>query len=96
LFERCGAVSVEVAEALADGARERFGAEIGAGITGVAGPGGGTEEKPVGLVCVSVAGADGGRLTRQVNLPGGRPDVRDRSVTVALHMLRRLLLGERD
>lgn len=97
LIERVGAVSVEVAKALADGARERFGAEIGAGITGVAGPGGGTEEKPVGLVCVSVAGPHGGaRLTRAVNLPGGRADVRDRSVTVALHMLRRLLLGERD
>jgi nicotinamide-nucleotide amidase len=96
LIERVGAVSVEVARGLADGARERFGAEIGAGITGVAGPGGGTEAKPVGLVCLSVVGADGARLTRQVNLPGGRADVRDRSVTVALHMLRRLLLGERD
>jgi nicotinamide-nucleotide amidase len=96
LIERAGAVSVEVAEALASGARERFGAEIGAGITGVAGPGGGTDEKPVGLVCVAVEGPDGDRITRQVNLPGGRADVRDRSVTVALHMLRRLLLGERD
>lgn len=96
LIARVGAVSVEVAEALADGARERLGAEIGVGITGVAGPGGGTEAKPVGTVCVSVAGSDGGRLTRRVHLPGGRPDIRDRSVTVALHLIRRLCRGERD
>jgi nicotinamide-nucleotide amidase len=49
----------------------------------------------VGLVCFSVAGPDGS-LTRSVNLPGGRFDVRDRSTTVALHMVRRLLLGEHD
>jgi nicotinamide-nucleotide amidase len=95
LIERVGAVSVEVAEALADGARSRLGAEIGVGITGIAGPGGGTEEKPVGTVCLCVAGPEG-RLTRRVQLPGGRADVRDRSNTVALHMIRRLLAGERD
>ncbi len=61
LIDRVGAVSVEVAEALADGAIDRFDANLGIGITGIAGPGGGTEEKPVGLVCFSVAarGADG-------------------------------------
>ena len=95
LIERVGAVSTEVAEALADGARERLGADVGVGVTGIAGPGGGTEEKPVGTVCVSVAG-DGRRLTRRVQLPGGRADVRDRSTAVALHMVRRLLLGEGD
>ena len=95
LIERVGAVSTEVAEALADGARERLGADLGVGITGIAGPGGGTEEKPVGTVCFSVAG-DGRRLTRRVVLPGGRADVRDRSTAVALHMVRRLLLGETD
>jgi nicotinamide-nucleotide amidase len=94
LIERVGAVSVEVAEALADGARARLGAELGVGITGVAGPGGGTAEKPVGLVCFSVAGPDGARLTRSTNLPGGRADVRDRSTTVAMHLVRRLLVGE--
>ena len=52
-------------------------------------------EKPVGLVCFSVAGPDGS-LTRSVNLPGARFDVRDRSTTVALHLVRRLLLGEHD
>ena len=91
-----GAVSTEVAEALAAGIRERFGASLGVGITGIAGPGGGTEEKPVGTVCVCVAHGDGRRLTRRVRLPGSRSDVRDRSITVSMHMLRRLLLGESD
>ena len=94
LIERVGAVSVEVAEALADGARERVGADVGVGITGIAGPGGGTAEKPVGLVCFSIAGPDGSRITRSTNLPGGRADIRDRSTTVAMHLVRRLLLGE--
>ena len=93
LIERHGAVSTEVAEALADGARTRLGAEIGVGITGIAGPGGGTEEKPVGLVCFSVAGPGDRHLTRSVTLPGGRADIRDRSTTVAMHLIRRALLG---
>jgi PncC family amidohydrolase len=91
-----GAVSREVAEALADGARSALGADVGIGITGIAGPGGGSEEKPVGTVWLSVAGPDGARLTRHVQLPGSRADVRDRSTTVAMHLLRRLLLGETD
>jgi nicotinamide-nucleotide amidase len=94
LIERVGAVSTEVAEALADGAIERFGADVGVGITGVAGPDGGTEEKPVGLVCFSVALRGGERITRSVRLPGNRADIRDRSTTVAMHLLRRLLRGE--
>jgi nicotinamide-nucleotide amidase len=93
LIVRVGAVSEEVAEALADGARSRLGAEVGVGITGVAGPGGGTERKPVGLVCFSVAGPDGARITRSTRLPGGRADVRERSTTVAMHLVRRLLHG---
>jgi nicotinamide-nucleotide amidase len=96
LIERVGAVSEEVADALADGAIERFEADFGVGITGIAGPGGGTEEKPVGLVCFSVAAASGERITRTTQLPGGRADVRDRSTTVAMHLLRRLLVGERS
>jgi nicotinamide-nucleotide amidase len=96
LIERVGAVSQEVADALADGARERFGADVGVGITGIAGPDGGTEEKPVGLVCFSVSLDSGERISRQLQLPGGRSDVRDRSTTVAMHLLRRLLQGQRD
>jgi nicotinamide-nucleotide amidase len=96
LIQRYGAVSTEVADALAEGIAQRFGADLGAGITGIAGPGGGTEEKPVGLVCFSVWSRTGARLTRRTRLPGGRADIRDRSVTVAMHMLRRLLLGESD
>lgn len=93
LIARLGAVSEEVAEALADGAIERFGAGFGIGITGIAGPEGGTEDKPVGLVCFCVASASGPRITRSVQLPGNRADVRDRSTTVAMHLLRRLLVG---
>lgn len=95
LIARVGAVSEEVAEALADGAIKRFGADFGVGITGIAGPDGGTEDKPVGLVCFCVASASGPRITRSAQLPGNRADVRDRSTTVAMHLLRRLLTGER-
>jgi nicotinamide-nucleotide amidase len=93
LIERFGAVSTEVAQALATGAASHFGADYGVGITGIAGPGGGTEEKPVGLVCISVCGPDGAMITRSPRMPGGRSDIRDRSVTVSLHLLRRLLSG---
>ncbi len=93
LIERVGAVSEEVATALADGARAALDADVGVGITGIAGPGGGTAEKPVGLVWLSVSHRDGRRLTRSVTLPGSRADVRDRSTTVALHLVRRLLRG---
>jgi nicotinamide-nucleotide amidase len=95
LIERVGAVSGEVAEAMADGVRQALGATIGIGVTGVAGPGGGSEEKPVGTVWFCVSDADG-RLTRRALLPGNRSDIRDRATTVALHLLRRLLLEERD
>ena len=91
LIETHGAVSSQVAEALARGARARAGADIGVGITGVAGPGGGSEEKPVGLVWISVALEEQEPITRSVNLPGGRADVRDRSTTVAMHLVRRAL-----
>jgi nicotinamide-nucleotide amidase len=100
LIERHGAVSPEVAAALADGAISRFGADVGIGITGIAGPGGGTEDKPVGWVCFCVAerdahsGTGGARIERAVQLPGNRQDIRDRSTTVTMHLLRRLLRGE--
>jgi nicotinamide-nucleotide amidase len=96
LIERYGAVSQEVAEALADGARAALNADVGVGITGVAGPGGGSEQKPVGLVWVSVTltGADPSQpneLTRSINLAGGRADVRERATTIAMHLVRRAL-----
>jgi nicotinamide-nucleotide amidase len=95
LIAQYGAVSEEVAKALAVGIRTRMDAQIGVGVTGVAGPGGGGEEKPVGLVWLSVAGPEGAQLTRSVTLPGGRADVRDRATTVALHLVRRLLADPR-
>jgi competence/damage-inducible protein CinA-like protein len=94
LIAEHGAVSEPLARALAEGIRARLHTDVGVGVTGVAGPGGGTEQKPVGLVWLSVTGPDGAALTRSVNLPGDRADVRDRATTVALHLVRRLLLGE--
>ena len=92
-----GAVSPEAAAALARGAASRFGASLGVGITGIAGPGGGTPEKPVGTVCVCVAGAsDGPLIERTVRLPGDRAAVRERTTTLAMHLLRRALLGDRS
>jgi nicotinamide-nucleotide amidase len=97
LIERYGAVSPEVARALAGGAAERFGADLGIGITGIAGPDGGTPDKPVGTVCVCVAGADGPPLIeRAVRLPGDRSAVRDRTTTLSMHLLRRAVLDRRD
>jgi nicotinamide-nucleotide amidase len=92
LFERHGAVSEEVAAALAAGARRVAGADVGVGITGIAGPDGGTAEKPVGLVFVSIDGAAGTRVRRSI-FPGGRERVRFQATQVALEMLRRGLLG---
>ena len=94
LIERHGAVSLEVADAMADGALARFDADVALSITGVAGPGGGTEAKPVGYVCWCAALAGGPRLTRDTRLPGDRADIRDRSTTVGMHLLRRLLRRE--
>ena len=94
LIEGHGAVSPEVAEAMADGAIERFGADLGVGLTGIAGPEGGTPEKPVGYVCFCVKAAGGPTLARDPVIPGDRQEIRDRSSTVALHLIRRLLIGE--
>jgi nicotinamide-nucleotide amidase len=96
LIETHGAVSPEVAGALADGAITRFGADVGVGVTGVAGPDGGTDDKPVGYVCFCVVERGAGRLALDLQLPGARVDVRDRSTTVSFHLIRRLLLGEHD
>lgn len=88
-----GAVSTQVATALAEGARERFGADVGVGITGIAGPGGGSAEKPVGTVHLCAVGPSAEPVSRSVVLPGSRSAVRHRSVVLAMHMLRQLLLG---
>ncbi len=69
-----------------------FGTDLGIGITGIAGPDGGTEDKPVGTVCVAVAGPSGVLIERTVRLPGDRSTVRERTTTLALHLLRRALL----
>jgi nicotinamide-nucleotide amidase len=97
LIERFGAVSPEVGRALAAGAASRFGASFGIGITGIAGPDGGTPDKPVGTVCVCVADADGSPvIERAIRLPGDRSAVRDRTTTLAMHLLRRALLERRE
>jgi nicotinamide-nucleotide amidase len=93
LIEAKGAVSPEVAEAMAIGALERFGADVAVSITGVAGPDGGTEEKPVGYVCFNARLADGTSIARDPVIPGGRADIRERSGLVAMHLLRILLGG---
>jgi nicotinamide-nucleotide amidase len=89
-----GAVSAEVAEAMARGARERLGADVAVAVTGVAGPGGGTPEKPVGLVYVHAEGPHGG-LGREMAFPGDRASIRARSVVIALHLVRTLLARSR-
>ena len=91
-----GAVSSETAVALAEGARERLGADVGIGVTGIAGPEGGSEEKPVGLVWVAVSSREGTRIVRRSLVPGTRAEIRDRATTLALHLIRRLLAGESD
>jgi nicotinamide-nucleotide amidase len=88
-----GAVSPEVAEAMAIGAMERFGADVAVSITGIAGPEGGAEEKPVGYVCFNARLADGTVIARDPVIPGGRSDIRERSALVGLHLLRTLLGG---
>jgi nicotinamide-nucleotide amidase len=88
-IERYGAVSEQVALLMAAGVRERLKAKIGVSITGVAGPGGGSPEKPVGLVWVAVQYADG--RTRRLHLPGDRNEIRQRATQAALEMVRRTL-----
>jgi PncC family amidohydrolase len=95
LIQDHGAVSEPVARALASGVRERFGVDYGIGITGIAGPGGGTAEKPVGLVHWAVAGR-GGVEHRMRVFGGGRAAVRAWSVNAALDLVRRVLAAEED
>ncbi len=91
LIERCGAVSREVAEEMARGVREASGARIGMGITGIAGPGGGTATKPVGLVYIALS-TEADTLSEENRFVGNRADVKARSAQSALVMLRQHLL----
>lgn len=95
LILRCGAVSAEVAEALASGVRARFGTDLGVGITGIAGPDGGTPEKPVGLVYIALAHGGGVDVQRSEFL-GQRNDVRARAAQAALVMVRERALEARS
>ena len=90
LIEEHGAVSAEVAEAMARGARERLGVDVAVSVTGVAGPGGGSEEKPVGLVHYHAETPEGGRGA-SFDFPGDRDSIRRRSVVASLHLVLRLL-----
>jgi nicotinamide-nucleotide amidase len=95
LLERYGAVSAEVAEAMAAGARGRIGADVAVSVTGIAGPGGGSEEKPVGLVYLQAESPSGSRSVDFV-FPGDREGIRKRAAVTALHLLRRLLTQSRN
>ncbi|MDY3619300.1 competence/damage-inducible protein A [Agathobaculum sp.] len=89
-LDAVGAVSPEVAEQMAQGVAKALGADVGVGITGIAGPGGGTEEKPAGLVYISVY-ADGQHFTKKMQSSLGRDRVRNQAASTALDMIRRRL-----
>jgi nicotinamide-nucleotide amidase len=95
VLQRHGAVSAETAAAMAAGARERLGADIAVAVTGIAGPGGASDEKPVGLVFLHAEGPGGSR-SRDFVFPGDRNSIRRRATVTALHLLRRLLEQTRD
>jgi nicotinamide-nucleotide amidase len=95
LIERHGAVSAETAVAMAAGARERLGADVAVSVTGIAGPDGGSEEKPVGLVYLHAESPSGSRSVEFV-FPGDREGIRRRAAVTALHLVRRLLTQSRD
>jgi nicotinamide-nucleotide amidase len=92
-LERHGAVSEETAREMAAGVRRRFGATIGVSVTGIAGPGGGTPEKPVGTVHLGLDSADGAHEHRRLLLPGERSLIRRWTTSVALSMVRRHLMA---
>jgi nicotinamide-nucleotide amidase len=95
VMEQHGAVSAETAAAMAAGARERLGADVAVSVTGIAGPDGGTEQKPVGLVYLHAEGPSGSRSADFV-FPGDRDGIRRRAAVTALHLVRRLLTQSRD
>jgi nicotinamide-nucleotide amidase len=93
LISAHGAVSEPVAVALADGIRARTGSTLAVGITGIAGPGGGTPQKPVGTVAIALTGRDMPARVRTFSFFGGRPQVKFQATQAALDMVRRTLLG---
>lgn len=95
LIAEYGAVSEPVVDFMVTGALHHFGADTAVAISGIAGPGGGTPEKPVGTVCFAVR-AGSVSVTRTLRLPGDRSDIRERATTVAMHLLRRALTGAGD
>jgi nicotinamide-nucleotide amidase len=95
VLERYGAVSAQTAAAMAQGARERLGADVAVAVTGIAGPDGGRDEKPVGLVYLHAEGPEGARSVDFV-FPGDRQSIRRRAAVTALHLVRRLLAQSRD
>ena len=95
LLAEHGAVSPETAAAMAVGVGRRLGTDLGVAVTGVAGPGGGTPDKPVGLVYFHAAGPNG-ELAAEFNVPADRETVRLRATVAALHLVRRLLTRSRD
>ena len=90
LIDEHGAVSAETAAAMAAGARNRLGADVAVAVTGIAGPGGATVDKPVGLVYVHAVGPAGER-TAELGLPGDRETIRGRATAAALHLVRKLV-----
>ena len=89
MLEKFGAVSKEVAEAMAIGVCKLANSNIGVGVTGIAGPNGGTPNKPVGLVYIGICGIDGNAEVQEFNLTGGREIIRERTALYALDMVRR-------
>jgi nicotinamide-nucleotide amidase len=95
LLEEHGAVSAEAAAAMAAGVRERLGVDVGVAVTGIAGPGGGTAQKPVGLVFLHASSPEDEKAL-ELQLPGDRDAIRSRAAAAALHLVRRLLEQSRD
>jgi nicotinamide-nucleotide amidase len=91
LIRAHGAVSPEVARAMAEGARERLGVDVAVSVTGIAGPGGATTEKPVGLVYTHAVGPGGAERAGDLNFPGDRAMIRVRATVAALHLVRKLV-----
>jgi PncC family amidohydrolase len=95
VLQRHGAVSAETAQAMAAGARKALGTDVAVSVTGIAGPGGGSEDKPVGLVYLHAEGPNGASSADFV-VPGDRQSIRRRATVSALHLVRQLLQQSRD